>query len=123
MIDVERIDDKLYKSVYGIPRDDDYNEIWNEIKSNPKILREAVKVVRDKFDENDTVKGITICNAMLIDYEKVDISFIGFKISKGTHNIKIIYTAPFQKISKFLSLIGSILFICILCKEHKKSTH
>lgn len=72
MIDVERIDDKLYKSVYGKPRVGDYNEIWNETKSNPEILREAVKVIRDKFDENDIVKGITICNAMLIDFESVD---------------------------------------------------
>ena len=72
MIDVERIDDKLYKSVYGKPRVGNYEEIWNEIKSNPEILREAVKVIRDKFDENDIVKGITICDAMLIDYESVD---------------------------------------------------
>jgi len=72
MIEVEKIDDILYKSVYGNPRVGNYNEIWNGIKNNSQILREAVKVIRDKFDENDIVKGLTICDSMLLDYEHVD---------------------------------------------------
>lgn len=33
---------------------------------------EAVQVKRDKFDEHDIVKGLTICDSMLIDYNSVD---------------------------------------------------
>ena len=72
MIDVEKLDDELYKSIYGKPRIGDYNEIWARIKSNPEVLRESVQVIRDKFDENDIVKGLTICNTLLIDYKSVD---------------------------------------------------
>jgi len=72
MVDIEKLDDVLYKSIYGRPRAGDYNEIWSKIKSNPEVLREAVQVKRDKFDENDIVKGLTICDSMLIDYNSVD---------------------------------------------------
>lgn len=72
MIDVEKYDNELYKSIYGNPRVGNYNEIWNKIKNDPEILKEAVEVIRDKFDENDIVKGLTICDSMLIDYENVD---------------------------------------------------
>ena len=72
MIDIEKLDDIFYKSIYGIPRVGNYNEIWDRIKSSPEVLRKSVQVKRDKFDENDIVKGLTICNAMLIDYKCVD---------------------------------------------------
>jgi len=72
MIDVEKYDNELYKSIYGNPRVGNYDEIWNKIKSNSELLREAVKVIRDKFDENDIVKGLTICDSMLLNYESVD---------------------------------------------------
>ncbi|MDO4376925.1 MAG: hypothetical protein Q4C38_02150 [bacterium] len=72
MFDTEKLDDALYKSIYGITRVGDYNEIWSRIKSNPEVLREAVQVKRDKFDEHDIVKGLTICDSMLIDYNSVD---------------------------------------------------
>lgn len=72
MFDIEKIDNELYMSTCGILRDKDYNEIWSKIKTNPKILREAVKIKRDKFNEKDTVKGITISEAILREYDSVD---------------------------------------------------
>ena len=45
-----------------------------------------------------------------IDYEKVNKSFIGFKISKGSHDIVIKYTSPWLKEGKIISVIG----ICLL---------
>lgn len=72
MVDIEKLDDVLYKSIYVRPRTGDYNEIWSRIKSNPEVLREAVQVKRDKFDEHDIVKGLTICDSILIDYNSVD---------------------------------------------------
>lgn len=72
MFDIEKLDNELYKSIYGKPRSGDYNEKWVRIKNHPEVLREAVQVKRDKFDESDIVKGLTISGAMLIDYESVD---------------------------------------------------
>lgn len=72
MVDIEKLDYVLYKSIYVKPRVGDYNEIWSRIKNNSEVLREAVQVKRDKFDEHDIVKGLTICDSMLIDYNSVD---------------------------------------------------
>ena len=71
-MNIESIDDKLYKSLFGLTIVGNYTEIWNEIKSNNKILKEAVKIKKDKFNEKDIVNGLTISYAMLIDYESVD---------------------------------------------------
>ena len=42
------------------------------------------------------------------EYEKTNLSFIGFKINKGNHNIKITYEAPYKKASIVISIIGII---------------
>ena len=44
-------------------------------------------------------------------YEKSNLSFIGFNISKGNHHIKIIYTSPYKNISIIISILGILLFI------------
>ncbi len=44
----------------------------------------------------------------------VDKAFIGFKISKGNHSIKIVYKAPLLKEAKIISLLGVLLFVIIL---------
>lgn len=72
MVDIEKFDDELYLAAYGLPRVGNYEDIWNSIKSNPEILREAVKVRKDKHDQRDLVKGLAIAEAVLIDYESVD---------------------------------------------------
>ena len=89
MIDIEKIDDTLYKSIYGIPRVGDYNEIWSRIKSNSEVLREAVRVKRDKLTEHDMVKGLAICDSMLIDYSSVDEVAYNNLINSIYHNIDV----------------------------------
>lgn len=44
-------------------------------------------------------------------YEVVNKSFIGFDISKGSHNIKIVYTSPLFKEGLALSCVGLVLFV------------
>ena len=44
------------------------------------------------------------------DYEKVNTAFIGFPISKGSHNIRIVYTAPMLHAGMAVSAAG--LLIC-----------
>ncbi len=63
-------------------------------------------------------KGFKIyIDGKLTNYEKTNNSFIGFPISKGKHNIKIEYNAPYKKISLVISLIGAIILIINLIKE------
>ena len=71
-MNVSKIDEELYNSIYGNPRRGNFKEIWNKIKNDEEMLRESVKVVRDKFNERDMVKGLTICNMILTDYKDVD---------------------------------------------------
>lgn len=72
MIEIEKLDDKLYRAMYGLPKVGDASIIWEQIKSKPEILREAVKIKRNKWDNGDLVNGLTICSAMLTDYCNVD---------------------------------------------------
>lgn len=70
--DLRKIDDKLYIARYGMPREGNAQAIWDSIKTNDQILAEAIKVEKDKFGERDLVKGLAICDCMLIDHESVN---------------------------------------------------
>ena len=54
------------------------------------------------------------------DYELINTAFMGTKISKGFHEVKIIYNAPMLKQSKIISLIGVILFITTIVIDKTK---
>ena len=54
------------------------------------------------------------------EYERTDLDFIGFKITKGNHKIKIVYEAPLFKIGMIISMFGFISFISIVWMELKK---
>ena len=71
MVDLNKIDDELYISKYGIPKVGNYQEIWSKIKINKELLKAAIKVIK-VFGERDIVAGLAICDSMLVDYESVD---------------------------------------------------
>ena len=65
-------------------------------------------------------KGFNIfVDGKKVDYYMVNKSFIGFKISKGTHEIKIKYKAPYSNFGILLSLFGIILSILIFINERR----
>lgn len=49
-----------------------------------------------------------------VEVEKTDTAFIGFKISKGEHEIKIVYTAPRLRLGIGLSGVGVVVFVIVL---------
>ena len=71
MVNIKEIDDKLYVALFIKKNSDDSAKIWSEIKDSEEILREAIKVTKNKYGE-DTLVGTAICNCMLLDYSKVD---------------------------------------------------
>ena len=71
-MEYEKIENQLYASLYGIPRNGDQKKIWEEIKNNKELLKWAITKIRDKFDERDIVNGLTICDNILIDYNNID---------------------------------------------------
>lgn len=52
-----------------------------------------------------------------IDYEKVNTAYVGFKISKGNHNIVIEYNSPFKTLGLIMSLAGIIAYILFYHKN------
>lgn len=73
MIDIDKIDDELYKAIY-IERDIVKSlELWEEIKQDINILKEAIIPCKDKFNQYYTVKGITICEQILYCYKDINL--------------------------------------------------
>ena len=74
MENIRKIDDKLYGAIYDncSPYRSKKDEIWKEIREDKELLREAIQVERDKFDEGDILKGIAIANCILRDYNSID---------------------------------------------------
>lgn len=59
-----------------------------------------------------------------IEYEKINTTFIGFKIDKGFHNITIKYEAPLSKIGNIISLttlLGTTIYYIIKFTKNKKT--
>lgn len=69
---IDVLDNELYGSVYGVPRKGNYNDIWSKINSDKEVLKEAIGITRDKFNERDTVIAPTICDSILFNHEEVD---------------------------------------------------
>ena len=71
MVDIDKIDHKLYRIIYIEKNRTKFLEFWNEIRQNDNILKEAIKFCKDRFN-NDSVKSLTICEQILYDYENVN---------------------------------------------------
>lgn len=71
-MNIEKIDDKLYKLIYIEKNPEKYIEYWKIIRINNYILSEAIKLCKDKFEEYDTVKATTICERILLDCKNID---------------------------------------------------
>ena len=64
------------RKTHNSSSDDDYvdlktyydfiKDLWYLIKINPEIMEEAIEVTKDKFNCNDTLKGINICEQILL---------------------------------------------------------
>lgn len=63
-------------------------------------------------------KGYNILvDGVKTEYSEVNSGLVGFKISKGLHNIKITYNAPYKKIGLAISIIGLILLILEIVRD------
>lgn len=116
------------KGMYKIDNLKIYYMDYNDIKD---INKKVTKVDIDSKTKGDKIyasvetekdgyfvttlpydKGFTIkVDNKKIDYEKVNTAYVGFKISKGKHNIVIEYKAPFKIVGLIMSFIGIIVYI------------
>lgn len=87
------------------------------ISGKVDVLEEGYFVTSLPYDEGFKVYD----NGKKVVYERVNQSFLGFKIQKGKHNIQIKYCARGFAIGKCMSVLGILLF-CILVYQDYKST-
>ena len=129
-----KVDVTFSKGMYKIDNLKIYYMDYNDIKDiNKKVTKVSIdsKTKGDKIyasveTEKDGYfvttlpydKGFTIkVDNKKIDYEKVNIAYVGFKISKGKHNIVIEYKAPFKIVGLIMSFIGIIVYILFYHKN------
>ena len=101
---------------------DDFERLFNNIDEF-----KVSKVLGDKISGSIDVssdgyfklsipydKGFNIfVDGKKVNYEKVNKAFIGFPISKGSHNIDISFLAPNVILGRIISLIGIVLFVFV----------
>ena len=52
-----------------------------------------------------------------VSYEKVNTSYVGFKLPKGKHNIVIEYKAPFKILGLIMSFMGLVIYVLVFHKN------
>ena len=52
-----------------------------------------------------------------MEYERINESFIGFKIDEGHHDIKIIYTSPYLLEGLIMSITGYMIFLPVIYSD------
>lgn len=122
------------KGMYKIDNLKIYYMDYNDIKD---INKKVTKVDIDSKTKGDKIyasveaekdgyfvttlpydKGFTIkVDNKKVDYEKVNTAYVGFKISKGKHNIVIEYKAPFKIVGLIMSFAGIIVYILFYHKN------
>ena len=112
--DLVSINDEI--SPFVIDRDKTKGDV---IEGNINVKEDGYFKVSIPYD-----KGFEIyVDGKKTNYEVVNKSFIGFDISKGSHNIKIVYTSPLFKEGLVISCIGLVLFVetVIYYRKRKQS--
>lgn len=111
--------------IYGMK----YKDVEN-FRSNMDMMENIVidddKIKGDICVSNDGYLNFTIPYdegfTLFVDgketkIEMTDTSFMGCVISSGSHTIELVYEAPGFKLGSILSIIGSLIFLGIICYD------
>ena len=77
-IDIRKINNDLYAAKYSrsimFPNygGKEYKDLWKVIRKNNEILKQAIEVVRNKWDTANIFAGTSIVDGILRDYKNVD---------------------------------------------------
>jgi len=110
----------------------DYDEITKKVETIDKweaenrendVLEGQIQVTEDGYFATSIPydEGFTIwVDGKKQEYEKVNTAFIGFKITKGDHNIRMEYHSPYLKEGIILSIIGLCSLFMIIINDCKR---
>lgn len=93
-----------------------FNKKNDTITGNINLDKDNYIITSIPYDSGFSV----FVNDKEVSLEKVNKSFLGFKANKGNNKIVIKYTSPGFKLGKVISIIGILLYICILVLESNK---
>lgn len=113
----------------------DYSDIKNSKDDKQPFVFDKEKTKGDKIVGTIDAKeygyfvfsipydnGFTITmDGKEVEYNKVDLNYIGFKITPGKHEIILTYKAPFSKTGKIISLLSLLVFCYYLFKKKIES--
>lgn len=94
-------------------------------KQNTKgdIITGAIDVTKDGYFATSIPydKGFIIkVDGNKVPYERINNGFLGFQITKGTHDIEIEYKVPYKKLGISITLVGLILYAIVTILEYKR---
>jgi len=134
--EINKLDIKFSKGKYVISNIEvhslDYNYITDYVDEVDEFIIDKGKTLGDEIvgtinvSENGYFvlsipyeeKGFMIyVDDKLTTYEKINDTFIGFKINEGYHNIKIIYKSPYLLEGMIISICGYMMFLPIIYND------
>ena len=133
---VEVLKDNVYQSPSGfniyLDEDLSYYDLWYEDLS--KTMFTDVSINNDKIDAKINLenkqwvatsvpydKGWTVrIDGKSIDYQKVNLGFIGFELEKGAHELEFSYVAPGFKMGMWISIFSTLTYLGIVLFSIKK---
>lgn len=87
----------------------------DKIKGKIDVTKNGYFTIQIPYDKGFEIK----LDGKKIKYEKVNNTFIGFKIKKGSHKIEIEYHAPNALMGKVVSGVGIVIFVILMIYESK----
>lgn len=91
----------------------------NEITGNIDVTSDGYMTLSLPYDDSFKV----FVDEQQIEIEKVNTAFIGFKITEGSHNIKVVYGASGLDLGKIVSIFGLLLFVTYVIVLLKKQNN
>lgn len=108
---IENINSKI--DIFDI---DEQNTKGDFITGAIDVTKDGYFIASIPYDQGFTIK----VDGQQIPYERVDNGFLGFKITKGTHDIEIEYNSPYKKLGIAITLVGLIMYALVTILEYKR---
>lgn len=90
-----------------------YSKIDSTFIAEASLKKDCYAISSLPYDKGYTV----LVDGKKVKTEKVNTAFLGFRVSKGKHLIKIKYNSPYYTLGRKISLVGLILMTIIIFLE------
>ncbi len=110
-VDQERAG-RLYQAEFQMDKE---KSGGNVIAGSVEAEKEGYFVTSIPYDPNFEIR----MDGKKIEYEKVNMAFLGFPVGEGTHTVEMIYHAPGRKTGIWCSMAGAVLVLLLLASKSR----